>query len=87
VLLLGEELASLAPSDEFFGIAQGCGPVAVIFNLRPPSSISFYAASRVPSFPLRVSRQGEDPSRAPVLFSRAHELAGHVPVAAARCRS
>jgi hypothetical protein len=39
---------------------------AVIFNLRPPSSISFYAASRAPSFPLRVSRQGEDPSRAPV---------------------
>jgi hypothetical protein len=27
VLLLGEELASLASSDEFFGIAQGCGPV------------------------------------------------------------
>jgi hypothetical protein len=27
VLLLGEELTSLAPSDEFFGIAQGCGPV------------------------------------------------------------
>jgi hypothetical protein len=27
VLLLGEVLAPLAPSDEFFSIAQGCGPV------------------------------------------------------------
>jgi hypothetical protein len=27
VLLLGEVLAPLAPSDEFFGIAQGCGPI------------------------------------------------------------
>jgi hypothetical protein len=27
MLLLGEELAPLAPSDEFFGIAQSCGPV------------------------------------------------------------
>jgi hypothetical protein len=27
MLLLGEVLASLAPSDEFFGIAQSCGPV------------------------------------------------------------
>jgi hypothetical protein len=27
VLLLGEVLASLALSDEFFGVAQGCGPV------------------------------------------------------------
>jgi hypothetical protein len=27
VLLLGEVLASLAPSDEFFVIAQSCGPV------------------------------------------------------------
>jgi hypothetical protein len=27
VLLLGEVLASLAPSDEFFGVAQSCGPV------------------------------------------------------------
>jgi hypothetical protein len=27
VLLLGEVLAPLAPSDEFFGIAQGIGPV------------------------------------------------------------
>jgi hypothetical protein len=27
VLLLGEVLAPLAPSDEFFGITQGCGPV------------------------------------------------------------
>jgi hypothetical protein len=26
-LLLGEVLASLAPSDEFLSIAQGCGPV------------------------------------------------------------
>jgi hypothetical protein len=26
-LLLGEVLASLAPSDEFFSIAQSCGPV------------------------------------------------------------
>jgi hypothetical protein len=26
-LLLGEVLASLAPSDEFFGVAQSCGPV------------------------------------------------------------
>jgi hypothetical protein len=25
VLLLGEVLAPLAPSDEFFGIAQSCG--------------------------------------------------------------
>jgi hypothetical protein len=40
----------------------------VIFNLRTPSSISLYAASRTPSFPLRVSRQGEDPSRAPVFL-------------------
>jgi hypothetical protein len=27
VLLLGEILAFLAPSDEFLGIAQGCGPL------------------------------------------------------------
>jgi hypothetical protein len=27
VLLLGEVLAPLAPSDEFLSIAQGCGPV------------------------------------------------------------
>jgi hypothetical protein len=27
VLLLGEVLASLAPSDEFFSVAQGSGPV------------------------------------------------------------
>jgi hypothetical protein len=27
VLLLGEVLASLALSDEFFGVAQGCGPI------------------------------------------------------------
>jgi hypothetical protein len=27
VLLLGEVLAPLAPSDEFFGNSQGCGPV------------------------------------------------------------
>jgi hypothetical protein len=27
MLLLGEVLTSLAPSDEFFGIAQSCGPV------------------------------------------------------------
>jgi hypothetical protein len=27
VLLLGEVLATLAPSDEFLSIAQGCGPV------------------------------------------------------------
>jgi hypothetical protein len=27
VLLLGEELASLALSDEFFSINQGCGPL------------------------------------------------------------
>jgi hypothetical protein len=27
VLLLGKVLAPLAPSDEFFGITQGCGPV------------------------------------------------------------
>jgi hypothetical protein len=27
VLLLGEVLAPLAPSDEFFGIAQSCGPI------------------------------------------------------------
>jgi hypothetical protein len=27
VLLLGEELASLALSDEFFSISQSCGPV------------------------------------------------------------
>jgi hypothetical protein len=27
MLLLGEVLAPLAPSDEFFGIAQSCGPV------------------------------------------------------------
>jgi hypothetical protein len=27
MLLLGEVLASLAPSNEFIGIAQGCGPV------------------------------------------------------------
>jgi hypothetical protein len=33
---------------------------AVIFNLRPPSSISLCAASRALSFPLKVSRQGED---------------------------
>jgi hypothetical protein len=26
-LLLGEVLALLAPSDEFFGVAQSCGPV------------------------------------------------------------
>jgi hypothetical protein len=26
-LLLGEVLAPLAPSDEFFGVAQSCGPV------------------------------------------------------------
>jgi hypothetical protein len=26
-LLLGEVLASLTPSDEFFGVAQSCGPV------------------------------------------------------------
>jgi hypothetical protein len=26
-MLLGEVLAPLAHSDEFFGIAQGCGPV------------------------------------------------------------
>jgi hypothetical protein len=28
VLLLGEVLAPLASSDEFFGIAQSCGPIA-----------------------------------------------------------
>jgi hypothetical protein len=27
MLLLGEVLTPLAPSDEFFGIAQRCGPV------------------------------------------------------------
>jgi hypothetical protein len=27
VLLLGEVLAPLSPSDEFLGIAQSCGPV------------------------------------------------------------
>jgi hypothetical protein len=27
MLLLGEVLAPLAPYDEFFGIAQSCGPV------------------------------------------------------------
>jgi hypothetical protein len=27
MLLLGEVLAPLAPSDMFFGIAQSCGPV------------------------------------------------------------
>jgi hypothetical protein len=27
VLLLGEVLASLAPSDELLGITQSCGPV------------------------------------------------------------
>jgi hypothetical protein len=27
VLLLGEVLAPLAPSDEFFGVAQSCGPI------------------------------------------------------------
>jgi hypothetical protein len=27
MLLLGEVLAHLAPSNEFFGIAQSCGPV------------------------------------------------------------
>jgi hypothetical protein len=27
MLLLGEVLAPLAPSDEFFGITQSCGPV------------------------------------------------------------
>jgi hypothetical protein len=27
MLLLGEVLAPLAPSDEFFGIAQSCGPI------------------------------------------------------------
>jgi hypothetical protein len=27
VLLLGEVLAPLAPSDEFLSIAQGCGPI------------------------------------------------------------
>jgi hypothetical protein len=27
VLLLGEELAPLAPSDEFFSVTQTCGPV------------------------------------------------------------
>jgi hypothetical protein len=27
VLLLGEVLASLAPFDEFLGIAQSCGPI------------------------------------------------------------
>jgi hypothetical protein len=30
VLLLGEVLALLAPSDEFFGIAQSCGPVEIL---------------------------------------------------------
>jgi hypothetical protein len=27
MLLLGEVLAPLAPSDEFFSIAQSCGPI------------------------------------------------------------
>jgi hypothetical protein len=27
VLLLGEELTSLAPSDDFFSVGQSCGPV------------------------------------------------------------
>jgi hypothetical protein len=27
MLLLGDVLAPLAPSDDFFGIAQSCGPV------------------------------------------------------------
>jgi hypothetical protein len=27
MLLLGEVLAPLAPSDEFFGTAQSCGPI------------------------------------------------------------
>jgi hypothetical protein len=27
MLLLGKVLAALAPSDEFFSIAQSCGPV------------------------------------------------------------
>jgi hypothetical protein len=27
VLLLGEVLAPLTPSDEFFGVAQSCGPI------------------------------------------------------------
>jgi hypothetical protein len=27
MLLLGELLAPLAPSDDFFGVAQSCGPV------------------------------------------------------------
>jgi hypothetical protein len=29
VLLLGEELAPLAPSDEFFGVTQSRGPVEI----------------------------------------------------------
>jgi hypothetical protein len=29
VLLLSEVLAPLAPSDEFLGIAQSCGPVEI----------------------------------------------------------
>jgi UDP-N-acetylmuramyl tripeptide synthase len=27
MLLLGEVLTPLAPSDEFFGVAQSCGPI------------------------------------------------------------
>jgi hypothetical protein len=27
MLLLGEVLAPLAPSDEFFGVVQSCGPI------------------------------------------------------------
>jgi hypothetical protein len=27
MLLLGEVLTPLVPSDEFFGIAQSCGPI------------------------------------------------------------
>jgi hypothetical protein len=29
MLLLGEVLTTLAPSDDFFGIAQSCGPVEI----------------------------------------------------------
>jgi hypothetical protein len=39
VLLLGEVLAPLAPSDEFLSIAQGCGPAESLSEVHTPGKL------------------------------------------------
>jgi hypothetical protein len=55
MLLLGEVLALLAPSDEFFGIAQSCGLVE-------SSSESLHEDAWLPQTPLWISSMMPLPS-------------------------